>query len=344
MDYFAAVRTFVRAAELGSFTQVALELSIKTSTASRHISELEADLRIALFNRSTRGLSLTEGGKVFYARASQVLLELDEAKAAASSLNLSPSGVLRVTLPVSFGRRHVMPYIAEFMRRYPDIDVEAVFSDDTLNLIEARIDVGIRIGTLTDSSLMARRLAGQRRVACATSDYLEKHGRPDSLAALTQHQCLVFSRTLGEYWYGAKAGGKATRDMHAGDVAAGSRRRGQAPVLADDTTAWQKVLIGGRFTANDSDALFEATLGGLGIALLPTWLAYAPLQAGRLENVLPEWDIRFAPEAPSIWAVYPRKKTVSSKVRSFIDFIAEKIGDPPYWEQTAPPARKKPQR
>ena len=321
MDYFAAVRTFVRAAELGSFTQVALDLSIKTSTASRHISELEADLRIALFNRSTRGLSLTEGGKVFYARASQVLLELEEAKSAASSLNLSPSGLLRVTLPVSFGRRHVMPYIPEFMARYPDIDVDAVFSDDTVNLIEARIDVGVRIGTLTDSSLMARRLAPQRRVACASADYLRAHGKPATLAALKQHQCLVFSRTLGEYWYGTK-----TDAAQAGEA-----------TEAD----WQKVLIGGRFTANDSDALLEAALGGLGIALLPTWLAYAPLHAGRLENVLPGWDVRFAPEAPSIWAVYPRKKTVSSKVRSFIDFLTEKIGDPPYWEHADSPAKKK---
>jgi DNA-binding transcriptional LysR family regulator len=306
MDYFAAVRTFVRAAELGSLTRAAQELSIKTSTASRHLGELEADLRIALFNRSTRGLSLTEGGKVFYAKISEVLTQLKDAREATSSLNLSPSGVLRVTMPLSFGRKHVMPHLGEFMERFRDIDVDAILTDDVLNLIESQIDLGIRIGELEDSSLMGRRLAAQRHVACAAPAYIKANGMPTAPAALKAHTCLLFSRSASHSWY--------------------ARERGGPP--AD----WQKTLVTGRLTLNDIDALMSATESGLGVAVLPTWLAYEPLDEGRLTNVCPAWDVQPTPQEASIWAVYPRKKTVSSKVRSFIDFFAEKFGELPYWD------------
>jgi DNA-binding transcriptional LysR family regulator len=304
MDYFAAVRTFVRAAELGSLTRAAQELSIKTSTASRHLNELEADLRIALFNRSTRGLSLTEGGKVFYSRVSEVLTQLKDAKDATSSLNQSPSGVLRVTLPVSFGRKHVVPHIGEFMDRYRDIDIDAIFTDDVLNLIESQVDLGIRIGALQDSSLMARRLAPHRELACAAPAYVKASGAPVTPAALKDHACLMFSRTAGNVWY--------------------MRPR------ADTASEWQKASASGRLTIDDTDALLAVTLAGRGIALLPSWLADEALGDGRLTRILPDWDIRSSREEASIWAVYPRKKTVSSKVRSFIDFLAEKLGETPH--------------
>lgn len=303
MDYFAAVRTFVRAAELGSLTRAAQELSIKTSTASRHLNELEADLRIALFNRSTRGLSLTEGGKVFYSRVADVLTQLKDAKDATSSLNQSPSGVLSVTLPVSFGRKHVVPHIGEFMDRYRDIDVDAIFTDDVLNLIESQVDLGIRIGALQDSSLMARRLAPHSELACAAPAYVKASGAPVTPAALKDHACLMFSRTVGNVWY--------------------VRPR------ADTASEWQKASASGRLTIDDTDALLAVTLAGRGIALLPSWLADEALGDGRLTRILPDWDIRSSREEASIWAVYPRKKTVSSKVRSFIDFLAEKLGETP---------------
>jgi DNA-binding transcriptional LysR family regulator len=306
MDYFAAVRTFVRAAELGSLTRAAQELAIKTSTASRHLNELEADLRIALFNRSTRGLSLTEGGKVFYARVSEVLTQLKDARDATSSLNQSPSGVLRVTVPASFARKHVMPYIGEFMDKYRDIDVEAIFTDDVLNLIESQIDLGIRIGALQDSSLMARRLAPHHELACATPAYTNARGMPGAPAALKDHACLLFSRTVGNFWY--------------------------VKPREDAAAEWQKATVSGRLRINDTDALLAAALDGRGIALLPAWLAYEPLRDGRLASILPAWDIRSSREEASIWAVYPRKKMVSSKVRSFIDFFAEKFGEVPYWD------------
>ncbi|CAB3785597.1 LysR family transcriptional regulator [Paraburkholderia fynbosensis] len=309
MDYFAAVRTFVRAAELGSLTRAAQELSIKTSTVSRHLSELEADLRIALFNRSTRGLSLTEGGKVFYARVSDVLAQLNDAREATSSLNLSPSGVLRVTMPVSFGRKHIMPYLGEFMDRFRNIDVDATFTDDVVNLIESQIDLGIRIGELRDSSLMARRLAAHSHVACAAPAYINARGMPTTPAALNAHACLLFSRSLGNSWYSRP--------------------------LGEPSAKWEKTAVTGRLTLSDIDALMSAAESGLGVAALPTWLADEALGDGRLIHVCPAWDIQPTTQEASIWAVYPRKKTVSSKVRSFIDFFAEKFGDAPYWERPA---------
>jgi len=306
MDYFAAIKTFVRVTELGSLTRAAQALSIKTSTASRHLKDLEADLRIALFNRSTRGMSLTEGGKLFYARASEILIQLKEARDATSALNLTPSGVLRVTMPNAFGQKHVVPYLREFFERYRDIDVEVLFSDDTLNLIESQIDVGIRIGTLGDSSLMARRLANQRRVACATPAYLQTHGTPTTPAAMDQQRCLLYSRAIGNFWF-------------------------SRPFTEPDAE-WQKVEVSGRLTMDDSDALLQAALASTGIALLPTWLACDAITAGQLTTILPAWDLRYTREDVSIWAVYPPKKTVSSKVRSFIDFLTEKYGDSPYWD------------
>ncbi|CAB3748625.1 LysR family transcriptional regulator [Paraburkholderia humisilvae] len=155
MDYFAAVRAFLHAAEPGSFSKAAAQMEVKTSTVSRHINELEADLGIALFNRSTRGLVLTEGGQVFRTHALAAMQSLDDARQSTSSLNASPKGVLRVTMPASFGRRHVIPHLPEFTRRYPRIDVDAVVTDEPLNIIEARIDLAIRVGVLPDSQRVA---------------------------------------------------------------------------------------------------------------------------------------------------------------------------------------------
>ena len=131
MDYFSAVRAFLHAAELQSFSKTAQEMAVKTSTVSRYVSELEKDLGIALFNRSTRGLVLTEGGRVFRENALVAVQALDEARLAASSLNSTPQGLLRVTMPSAFGRRHIVPHLPEFMSQYPDIDVDAVLSDHT---------------------------------------------------------------------------------------------------------------------------------------------------------------------------------------------------------------------
>jgi DNA-binding transcriptional LysR family regulator len=308
MDYFAAVRAFVHAAEVQSFSKTAHELAVKTSTVSRYVSELEKDLGIALFNRSTRGLVLTEGGRVFREHAVLALQALDEARQVTSSLNLTPQGLLRVTIPSAFGRRHVVPHLPEFMKQNPDIDLDLVVSDETLNMIDTSIDVAIRIGVLPDSSLMAKRLAPHRRIVCGSPAYFEQHGVPGAPADLNDHDALRLSLVPDNKWYFVRA-------------------------VADDTSLEPTLVeLKGRFRGDDSEAVLEMALAGCGVALLPTWLAGPALREGRLIHALPEWLARTGRGEPAIWAVYPPKKIVSSKVRAFVDFYARVIGEPPYWD------------
>jgi DNA-binding transcriptional LysR family regulator len=314
MDYFAAVRAFLHAAELGSFSKAAAQMEIKTSTVSRHINELEADLGIALFNRSTRGLVLTEGGQVFRTHALTAVESLDEARQSASSLNASPKGVLRVTMPASFGRRHVVPHLPEFLTRYPHIDVDAVVTDEPLNIIEARIDLAIRIGALPDSQLVARRLAEHRRIVCASPAYAKRHGVPASPDELAAHTALRFALAPDDKWILVKRG-----DATASKRTSHARNHQVA------------VQLQGRIRVNDTDALLELAIAGCGIALLPAWSVGDALRQGQLMRLLPDWEAQTSRAAPAVWAVYPPKKTVSSKVRAFLDFYAARFADDTYW-------------
>src|ERR1700754_641518 len=288
MDYFAAVRAFLHAAELGSFSKAAAQMEIKTSTVSRHINELEADLGIALFNRSTRGLVLTEGGRVFRTHALTAVESLDEARQSASSLNASPKGVLRVTMPASFGRRHVVPHLPEFLKRYPHIDIDAVVTDEPLNIIEARIDLAIRIGALPDSQLVARRLAEHRRIVCASPAYTKRHGVPASPDELAAHTALRFALAPDDKWILVKRG-----DATASKRTSHARNHQVA------------VQLQGRIRVNDTDALLELAIAGCGIALLPAWSVGDALRQGQLMRLLPDWEAQTSRAAPAVWAVYP---------------------------------------
>ncbi|WP_339325396.1 LysR family transcriptional regulator [Pararhodospirillum photometricum] len=304
MDYLAAMTAFVRTAALGSFSRAAGEMGLKVSTVSRYVAGLEADLGVALFNRSTRGLHLTEAGRLFQGRATRILADLEEARGQTTALNTTPRGVLRVNLPSAFGRRHVMPHMQDFLATYPDISLDAVLTDVTVDLIETATDVAVRIGSLEDSSLVARKLAPQHRVLVASPAYGAAHPaltRPDDLS---QHACLSLSGQPSPTWY--------------------ARAPGQAPC---------PIAIQGRLRTNDTDVLRDATLAGLGIALLPTWLVSGDLRAGRLISLLPAYEWTLGPDGiRSIWAVYVPKKVVSPKVRAFIAFLIDRFGTPPSWD------------
>ncbi|WP_394840787.1 LysR substrate-binding domain-containing protein [Pendulispora brunnea] len=295
MDHFGAARAFVRAAELHSFSKAAKDLGVKVSTVSRQIADLERDMRIALFNRSTRGLVLTEGGKTFLAHARLALSAMDEARAVTMALNQTPKGLLRVTLPPAFGRRHVLPHLPAFLQRYPEIDVDAVVTDERLNLIEGGIDLAVRIGEQKDSGLMGRRLAPHRVRAYAHRDYLEREGTPAHPDELDKHVCLIRTGLEHSAW----------------------RFRGGRRTITLEPNA--------RVRMNDLQGLFELTLAAGGIALLPDWLADAAAEAQGLRRILTAWVAVEGGDDTAIWAVYPPKKTVSSKVRAFVDFYAERI-------------------
>ncbi|MEW6346480.1 MAG: LysR family transcriptional regulator [Pseudomonadota bacterium] len=306
MDYFAAVRAFLCAADLQSFSKTAQQMELKTSTVSRYVTELEGDLGIALFNRSTRGLVLTEGGRVFREHALVAMNAMDEARSVTSSLNASPQGVLRVTMPTSFGRKHVVTHLPEFLQKHPRIGVDMIFSDEVINLIESEVDLAIRIGVLPDSQLMARRLAAHRRIVCASPAYVAAHGAPETPEELSRHTALRFSRAVDDKWIL-------------------SRRKAKSK--AKDVT----VQLSGQVRANDTDAIIDLAVAGCGIALLPEWSIGAELRAGTLMALLVDWEARPTRLDPAIWAVYPPKKVVSSKVRAFVDFYAKIFGSDDYW-------------
>ncbi|MEX3940694.1 LysR substrate-binding domain-containing protein [Paraburkholderia sp. BR10937] len=306
MDYFAAVRAFLQAAELGSFSKAAHQMDLKVSTVSRYVTDLECDLGIALFNRSTRGQALTEGGRIFKAQALVAMKALEDAREATSSLNARPKGVLRVAMPTSFGRHHVMKHLPIFLERYPDISVEAVVSDEAVNLIETQMDLAIRIGTLPDSQLMARKLAAHRRMLCASPQYLTRYGTPSSPSDLTEHRVLRCIQAADAKWTFVNRDQKGER-------------------------AEAKVKPHSRILVSDIDVLRDLAIAGSGIALLPSWSINSAIESGELVGILTDWEERATRPEPAIWAVYPPKKVVSSKVRAFVDFYVSIFEQAPQW-------------
>jgi DNA-binding transcriptional LysR family regulator len=308
VDYFAAMRAFAHVVELGSFSKAAEEEGIKVSTVSRYISALESDLGASLFNRSTRALHLTEAGRHFHANVIRILDDLTQARLAATSLNARPQGLLRLNIPVVFGCRHIVPHLADFMAEYPDIRVDVTLADETVELIASGCDLAIRIGVLTDSRLIAKRLAPHRRALVASPAYLQTSGAIKEPRDLENHQCVLFALQPRNTWYFLRDNAKRAQP--------------------------QEVAVHGRFRANHSEALLDAALAGLGIALLPTWLTGNAIADGRLVTVLNEWHIQAAAgPTPAIWGVYPPKKVVPPKVRAFLAFIEQRFGDPPYWSR-----------
>jgi DNA-binding transcriptional LysR family regulator len=308
MDYFAAMKAFVRSVELGSFSKAAAEAGIKVSTVSRYVTSLEDDLGAALFNRSTRHNHLTEAGKIFYDRATAILVELEQARDEATSLNAQPQGLLRINIPSTFGRRHVMPHMKDFLSENPNIRLDATLTDETVDLIDSGADVAIRIGALGDSSLIAKRLAPHRRVAVASKSYIQDRPPLRNPQDLQDHECLAFALQPAGAWYFREPGAPI------GDV--------------------QEIPISGHLRANHSETLRDCAIAGFGIALLPTWLVSEDIVSGRLIPIFPEleWLIAAGPER-AIWAIYSPKKIVAPKVKAFISFLAHRFGHPPYWDR-----------
>lgn len=302
LDYLAALTAFVEAANGNNFSRAAERLGIKASTVSRYIKDLEQDLGIALFNRSTRTLHLTEGGQTFLHHARRVLTELDNAKAATSALNQHPRGVLKLNVPPAFARHHLLPVLGSFLEKFPEIKVDLTLEDAHVNLINAGVDLAIRIGVLPDSNLKARRIAEEQMVLCVSPSFSESHESPVTPNHLDAYPLIC-----------------ATASSF--DVAF---------VRADERV---EVMLTTELRINDLDAQLIATKNGLGMALLPSWLAAESLKEGKLVRWVPEWSCQLAPTPASLWFIYPPKRIVSSKVRCFIDFIVECIGDPPYWQQ-----------
>ncbi len=298
------MHAFRRVIELGSFRAAARDLGRSNAAVSTQISDLEAELGVTLITRTTRRLALTEVGRAYYGRCARILDDLTEAEIAVASLQSAPRGLLRVNAPMSFGLLHLAPALPAYMQRCPDVRVDLVMNDRTVDLVEEGFDVAVRVRTnLRDSSLIARRLAPVRRVVCAAPDYLERSGCPERPEDLVHHRCLIYSLSASptEWTFSPRDGGE--------------------PLTA-------RVLP--YFIANSSIALREAVLAGSGVALIPTFVVGPDIRAGRLRTVLPDFEIPLH----TMYALYPSSRHLSPKVRSFVDFLIERYGDKPSWDSS----------
>lgn len=312
MPTLHALRLFVATADTGSFSAAGRRHGVAPSSVSRQVASLEDGLGAQLLVRTTRHVSLTEAGRLYSQRIVSVLADLDEATAAVTDLEEAPRGVLRVNGPPAFAVRHIVPALPAFLGRYPEVQVDLTLTDNFVDLLEVGADVAVRVGELEDSSLIARQLAPNHRILCASPAYVAAAGAPGDPMGLRNHNCLVYTRHHGDvHWHLGGPEGAC------------------------------EVRVGGNFRTNNTEAVRAATLGGLGIALLPAWLVGDEVQSGRLVRILP--DYRAAPGAldTAIHALYPANRHLSPKVRAFVDFLVTRFGPTPYWEATngrLPPA------
>lgn len=290
MNLLLSMSVFRRVAEAGSFSTVARETDTSQPTVSKHVAALEKHLGIKLISRSTRQLNLTEAGKQYYEQCTRILDELAETEADLRQQHTLPTGTLRVNVPVTFGRLEIVPRLWEFLARYPDLNVELIMDDHQIDLVKEGVDMAIRVGVLADSSMIARKIGDSPRVTVASPDYLAIHGEPQTLQDLKQHDCIVYTLlSTRNTWHFTGPRGKET------------------------------IRVRGRFTTNNPDAIREAALAGTGIAVTPTWLIGNCVEQGKLKILLQD----YVPTPFEIHAVYPERRFVPAKVRSFIDYLRE---------------------
>jgi DNA-binding transcriptional LysR family regulator len=293
MDRFHAITAFVRVVEAGSFARAAERLGVSVSAVSRQVAELEAHLAVRLLNRTTRRLSLTEGGQAFYERSVQLLADLDEAEVAVTSASIVPRGTLRLTCSATFGARHLAPAVAAFTSRYPQMRFDAELSERIVDLVEEGFDLAVRVGATGSQNLVARKIGSSRIVCCAAPSYLELHGEPREPEDLATHACMTY-----EYL--------PTRNVWS---------------FRDPRGGERSVRIAGPVHANNGRFLEALAAEGAGIVREPDFIVGPDVRAGRLKAILTE----FEPAPLPIYIVYPSRRHLSAKVRAFADFLSERF-------------------
>ncbi len=302
VDRIADLNLFLRVLDLGSISAAARSLDLSVAVASQRLKRLERDLGVRLLHRTTRQLHATAEGQVLAERGRALIEELEGLTDDLRRAGSEPAGLVRVTTSASFGRMYLSPLLPEFQRRYPLVRLSVNLSDENLDLVAAGMDLAIRIGALGDSSLVARKLADNRRVLACSPDYLRQHAAPRVPHDLAEHECLVLVGAHGrmEDWRVLDAAGAET-----------------------------VVRVNGRLESNFGEVLRDAALAGLGIAHFSVWHVHEDLRSGRLVQVLPGHRL---PET-AIHAVMPQRRYVPLRVRAFIDFVAESFGEVPPWER-----------
>lgn len=300
MDRLDEIRAFAAVADARSFTQGARKLDVSGAQVSKLVARLENRLGARLLNRTTRDVSLTDTGQAYLERARELLEGFDALESSVRDQS-GPSGVLKVSAPVSFGKNQLTPALLDFAAAHPAVSLDVAFTDRMVNLVEEGVDVGVRIGpSLNDSSLVARRLAAVRMVTCASPAYLQAHGTPMALEDLSQHEAVLDTNLRDPTLW----------------------RFGQATDPKD-------VRVKGRLRFNGAEACTAAAVAGFGVVRTPAFAAAEELRAGRLVPLL----CSFEPQVIHIHAVYPHARHLAAKVRAFVDFLAKRYAGEPEWHQ-----------
>ena len=289
MRVFTAMQVFNRVAELRSFAASARELGMSTSSVSRHVSDLEDELGVRLFNRTTRRLSLTNEGSVYLRRSAAILSDLDDLHRTTQDQHRAPQGRLRVTASLTLGEAWVVLILPGFLEKYPDVFVELDLTNRVVDLVEEGFDVGIREGDLTDSSMIARSLMGLRYIVCASPKYIEKYGEATHPDQLKNHRCILFyqpNRQSEDWWF---------------DI--------------DGKETW--INVDGVMSVNNAWAARDLACSGVGICYVPEFVVKDDLVDGSLVQIMPE----FVNAAEPVHAVYPTKRHLSARVRVFVDYL-----------------------
>lgn len=291
MDDLRRMVIFSHVVETKSFSAAARRLGIAKSAVSRHIALLEKSIGVRLLNRTTRSLSLTEIGETYYQSCVRIVAEAEEVTRRVSGLQDQLSGTLRVSSPIVFGNCFIAPLLAEFVRRHPSLNVELLLGDQVVDMIESGIDVGIRVGWLKDSKLLARKIGESPRLLCASPEYLEHREKPEKPEQLVDHEWIIFSLLPTPYhWTFVK------------------------------NRTQKRIQVKGQVKTNNADAVRSFLLNGVGLAALSDFLVADDIKTGRLVHLLPDYNCGSA----GIYAVYLDRRYQQAKVRLFIDFISEK--------------------
>jgi DNA-binding transcriptional LysR family regulator len=296
LDRFVGMAVFAKVVDSASFAAAARHFDMSPAMVSKHVRTLEERLGVRLLNRTTRRVSATEVGQNYYERCLRILSELEDAERAAGDLQTAPRGMLRVTTSVSFGVRRLSAAIADYLVAYPDVSVDLNLQDHYVDLVEERIDLAIRLGRLSDSSLIARKLHAVNILLCASPGYLDLNGAPQKPSDLLDHNCLIYTYASPRTWTFTDRNGKS-----------------------------ELIRISGRLSANSGDALLALALKDAGLVLAPDYLLEDDINAGRLIRLLPGYTTNEIP----VYAVYPQTRYLSAKTRTFIDFLTSRFTGAP---------------
>ena len=298
MDRLTRIKVFINVVETGSFTAASERMGLSRAAASKYVTQLEEHLGGRLLNRTTRHVSTTESGRLYFERCKDILYHLEEADGMVSGLSAQPRGTLRISCPTFFASRHLLPLITEFHQLYPEVDIELMCAERIVDLVDEGYDLAIRITDAPDPELIARKLAHCRHALVASPDYLAKHPPLNSPEDLKQHACVQYVHFPSDTWPFTRAGTD------------------------------HSVKITPSMKTNNPDVLLEAAIAGMGVTVVPTFLVSDAIRSGKLKTVLSEYHTF----EPLIYVVYASRHHLPAKTRVFVDYIKERIIDPPYWD------------